>query len=151
VHFVSLKNVRPNENARYEQYKGLYLLFVDRMSELLETAKNVIQYTTPLTQDVCEVGEAIFTDFIQKKKKRPTKRTVRAVASVTLGVAAADAGGFVGGIVGGAIGALFGGAGAVPGAFIGEVVGGIVGSIGASTAAKAVVNECVSSDSEDSD
>jgi hypothetical protein len=110
----------------------------------LEIATNVFRRGADITGiavDTYQVGKAIYTDCTKTKKKRPGKRTLRAVASVAGGRAAAVAGSTVGAYVGGAIGAACGGVGAVPGAFIGGLVGGIVGSIGGSTAAKAVVNE----------
>ena len=120
----------------------------------LETATNVLRragFITGIAADTYKVSEAIYTDCTKRKKKRPGKRTVRAVASVAGGRTAAVAGSTAGAYVGGTIGAAFGGAGAVPGAVIGGAIGGIVGSIGGSTAAEAAVNEVVSSDSEDSD
>jgi len=107
--------------------------------------------------DTYRIGKAIHSDCTKTRKKRPGKRTAKAAASVAGGwtgeCAGAAAGSSTGAYIGGLIGAAFGGLGAVPGAaigsMIGAVVGGIGGGVGVSSAAEALVEEFVSSDSED--
>lgn len=110
-----------------------------------------------VASDAYHIGEAIYSDCTKRKKKRPGKRTAKAAASVaggwTGGCAGAAAGSSTGAYIGGAIGAAFGGVGAVPGAAIGSLIGAVVGAVGGgvgvSCAAESLVEELVSSDSEE--
>ena len=91
--------------------------------------------------DAYKIGRAIHTDITKTRNERPGKRTIKASASVAGGWT----GSTLGGAIGTAVGTLFGGAGAVPGG----IVGGMLGSFAGSFTAEQVVDEYVSSDSED--
>jgi phage tail tape-measure protein len=120
------------------------------VTESLSTSLRTIgRFTAPvaLTIDAVRIGSAVHTDCTKRRKKRPGKRAAKATANVVGGWTGAGFGTWAGA----AVGSLFGGVGAVPGAVIGGAIGSMIGSAGGSAAGGALVDEFVSSDSEDSD
>jgi hypothetical protein len=96
-----------------------------------------------VAMDGYRIGRAFHTDCTTTRNRRPGKRTIRAAVSAGGGWT----GSTLGSAIGTGVGALFGGVGAVPGG----IIGGVIGSLGVSFTAEKLVDEFVSSDSEDED